>query len=640
MADIQNYSFSLWKWVVGVIVGWTLVGAFFAWYSFGLVEDSVRAQAHGKAMEAFNKDHSFRLWGTMHGGVYVPITEETQPNPYLKNVPDKNITTHSGKRLTLMNPAYMVRQLNESFAPLNGVKGHITSLDPIRPANAPDPWERRALEKFEQGVEEVYEIVTKNGEKHARLMRPVITVEGCMKCHAHQGYEVGNVRGGISVTVPMNPLFPPARAQMTQAMFIFSLVWSSGVGLILLGAALLKNNLSEREALAERLRTARRNADAANLAKSIFLANMSHEIRTPLNGITGMLRLIRSTSLDKEQTEYANAAITSGKRLTSLLSDILDYSMADTGKLQARNEPVDLAAICDELEDLFEEETQKKGVRFTCSLPSDVPQNILGDPVRLSQILTNLVGNAVKFTSEGTVTLEAHLLPRKTDDKCNVLFTISDTGCGIPDDKLTTIMEPFGQVAEGYTRGFQGAGLGLPICKKLVDILGGTIEIESRLGEGTQIRCSIPFSCTSDQTVTVDPELEKGTEPSFGLAVLLAEDDRVNQLLAQKLLTKMGCSVRAVENGREAVAALRTEAFDAVIMDIQMPEMDGIEATKAIRRGEAGDDRKDIPIIAMTAYAMSGDKEAFLDVGMDDYVSKPIDVENLRNALKKLAKAP
>ncbi|NMC49507.1 MAG: PAS domain S-box protein [Desulfovibrio sp.] len=398
------------------------------------------------------------------------------------------------------------------------------------------------------------------------------------------------------------------------------------------GVIWVVDDLSRRKALEEQLTKARDAAEAANQAKSEFLANMSHEIRTPLNGIMGMLHLLGTTPINDEQKEYVSTAVRSCRRLTRLLSDILDLSRVEAGKMEISMNVFELRDVMDAVVQLFSPTAKEKKLGIRARIDPDIPATLKGDAARLQQVLGNLVGNAIKFTAKGRVEIDAHALPPRNPGECRVLFSVADTGIGIPDDKLEMLFMPFTQVNQGYTRDYQGAGLGLSICKRLVGLMGGNIAVESVPGEGTTVYFCVAFGIAEPARAVPPPARARDAHPR-ALSILFAEDDQVNRLSTMRLAEKSGHRVVAVETGRQALDALKDGDFDIVLMDVQMPDMDGLEATRRIRNGEAGGDKADIPIVALTAYTMAGDREKFIAAGIDGYLAKPLALEELQKAL-------
>ncbi|HAJ34762.1 MAG TPA: hypothetical protein DCL15_03570 [Chloroflexi bacterium] len=412
--------------------------------------------------------------------------------------------------------------------------------------------------------------------------------------------------------------------------------------------AFLDSLLEKQKADAE-LVAAKEAAVAASLAKSEFLANMSHEIRTPMNGVLGMLQLVQGTPLTEEQQDFIATARVSAEALLHLLNDILDFSKIEAGKLDLDEQPFDLRLLILTLVKGFSVMANNKGVDLTTAIADDVPHMLVGDPLRLRQILANLVGNAIKFTEQGNIRVAVQTQARSAE-RVTLLFSVTDTGVGVAPDKLASIFDAFVQADTSATRRFGGTGLGLTISARLVAMMGGKIWVESTLGQGSTFYFTVVFTeapaladhalpAPAPPTGATAPAAHDDPGPMPGrLHILLAEDNAVNQKLAVRVLTKQGFTVNVVNNGIEALEALAQASYDLVLMDVQMPEMDGLEAVRQIRLREQGQSHR-LPVIAMTAHAMQGDRERCLAAGMDGYVSKPINVDELLGAIRAVLPA-
>ncbi len=382
-----------------------------------------------------------------------------------------------------------------------------------------------------------------------------------------------------------------------------------------------------------RLKEAAEQAKKANQYKSEFLANMSHEIRTPINGVMGMLQLLQRTDLNEKQLHFTDCALTATKRLTKLLSDILDLAIVEAGKMVIDQQKAYLSETFNDIYQLFRPVAEEKGLDFRLTIDPDIPKYVITDPIRIQQVASNLLGNAMKFSDAGVVTIDVRVV-YKSSTHVRLLLSISDQGIGMDDDNVTRLFDPFEQASSGYQRTHQGAGLGLAITKKIVELMNGSIAIDSEEGQGTTVYVSLPFDIAHEL-----PKAKQGSSVAAShtsLRCLVVEDDAMSRFIAQKHLEYWGHTATCVDDGRKALEELSRNKFDVILMDIQMPEMDGVEATKRIRAGQAGEENKNIKIIALTAYVMRGDKEKFLATGADAYISKPLDRDTLANILARL----
>lgn len=394
-------------------------------------------------------------------------------------------------------------------------------------------------------------------------------------------------------------------------------------------------DITDRKRIEAELNRAKEKAEEANRSKSEFLANMSHELRTPLNGAMGMLQLMSMDELSGEHRECVEIALTSCKSLTQLLGDILDLSKVEAGRLELRHEQFSPKGLLDSVRETFSRSAKEKGVELAFRTSPDTPERLVGDCARLRQVLFNIVGNALKFTESGSVLVEASPVAFESSRACRMLFSVTDTGIGIPDEKLNDIFGAFTQVDGAHTRKYQGTGLGLHIVKRLADLMDGHLSVESLSGEGTTMHFSVVFgieNASSDQGIGQEETAEK---PTDSLRILVAEDERINRIAVCRLVERLNHEVDWASNGEEVLDRLVEGDIDLILMDIQMPVLNGLEATHRIRNADSLGHKRNIPIVALTAHAMSGDREQFIREGMDDYLSKPVNIDDLKSILDR-----
>lgn len=388
---------------------------------------------------------------------------------------------------------------------------------------------------------------------------------------------------------------------------------------------------------AEELIAAKNEADAANNAKSSFLANMSHEIRTPMNGVLGYLQLLEATATTEKQTEYIHNIKASTDNLLRLINDILDVSKIEAGKMELERIPFDLYDTIESAVNALRNGAENKGLMLTSNISPEIPRLVTGDPTRLRQVINNIVDNAVKFTYQGYVRLEAELMERR-DTQVLLRFTVEDTGIGIKSEVLQKLFQPFTQADASSNRRFGGTGLGITICRSIVEMMGGTVQLDSVEGKGTRF----VFTITLQEAVNEYPVIEKAVSTeetslpkgkSYKLSVLLVEDNEINLYVIDEMLKMHGIEADIVKDGEQAVKAVINKTYNMVFMDCQMPVMDGYKATRRIRETEGA--KKHTTIIAMTAHAMKGDDVKCLEAGMDDYLSKPIEISRITAILNQ-----
>lgn len=436
------------------------------------------------------------------------------------------------------------------------------------------------------------------------------------------------------------------RHTVTREVSVGGITYMQAITPHLMGSAQIINvynhDITRLKKTEETLRLETERAEAASRAKGDFLANMSHELRTPMNGVLGMVGLLRETRLDNEQRELVETISNSGEALLLILNDILDLSKIEANELTLESAPFNLKVLMRDLVRLYEPMAKKKGLSLDFAYNQSSPECLVGDSARVRQVITNLIGNALKFTEKGGIRLDI-TSRRTTGGQATYYFRIDDTGIGIKEEHLDKIFNKFTQADESTTRRFGGTGLGLTICKLLAEAMGGSIGVESTHGKGSSFLVEIPLTiATEEQTKRLkqDNGKEKAMNdtPStnFGSSRILVVDDHpVNLFFAKKLLNKFGFrTVDTAEDGKTALDMAARLSYDVIILDCQMPEMDGYEVSRIIRTREEGA-AKHVPIIAMTANAMVGDREKCLSAGMDDYVTKPINSDRMMEVLVK-----
>lgn len=803
--DTRKYIF--------VIVIWSLLMSTSLIWNIYQVRNNSFFTATAAARANIEKDIIVRKWATSHGGVYVSPDETTQSNPYLK-VPDRDVETTTGKKLTLMNPAYIMRDIQNKYGKV--YNSHLTSLKLMNPINQPDEWENKALHEFEKGKTELLEIDHIAEKPYLRLMLPIITEQGCLKCHAHQGYKVGEIRGGISSSISLEPYFEYDEKRNFDLTLAHGLLWLAGLmGLYfsyrhtrnlnekrkitdeklklneqrassLLDLTLQAHQLTEQQLLtatldqAEKLtgseiafahfvnddqetitlstwssrtlshckvafdshypiskagiwtacfhekralifnnypnvkhkkglpqghsflkrfitvpvlegdkvrmivgvgnkavdyddgdlrelelvaaslwslvkrkrveteienyhvhleeivkvRTtelvkAKEAAEAANVAKSIFIATMSHELRTPLNAILGFSELLSwETNISEKQKQSLDIINRSGVHLLSMINDVLDLSKIEAGRFELDMQPTDLLKLFQDIGDMISVRASNKQLDFKSEISPNTAPFIYTDSGKLRQVLINLLGNAVKFTASGSVTL------RTTTENLILTIEVIDTGSGIPADKLDDLFQPFVQLIQNNSD-MQGTGLGLSISKSLVELMGGKISVSSELGEGSIFKIEMPVQLANDFDVKLETEQlpVKSIAPNQKISRLLVVDDNAeNRLLLTTMLQEVGFEVQEAENGQQAIFLFEQWQPDLIWLDMRMPVMNGYEAAKKIRQLPNGEKVK---IIALTASVFIEQHDEIMKAGCDAVLHKPFHAVDIFTELNK-----
>lgn len=465
-------------------------------------------------------------------------------------------------------------------------------------------------------------------------------VRGMSQQFGHVEHSLDRLRQGDTTPAQPAPARDPAFASLYSALDAFR----DALGKLYRSEQALSDKNRTLELQAAELAEARDAALRASEAKSQFLANISHELRTPLNGIMGMAQLMIDTPMNREQRDMLNIIDQSSRDLYSLIEDLLDFAKIEQGSLKLAPTAFNLPASLNDVADLFAGMARAKGLTIVRDFGPGLPERVIGDPLRLRQVLSNLLDNAIKFTDSGRVTLSASL-GTSAEGRAHVQFAVNDTGIGIPESVQQKIFDAFAQADGSSTRRYGGAGMGLTICQQLTRLMGGSLWLESRPGEGSSFYFDLPFELATPvvEIPSAQPPAPAAAPTAAPIAaaerhILVVEDNPINQTLVKTILAKLGYRHTLAGNGQQALDALDAGDFDLILMDCQMPVMDGYEATRIIRHRELGSGRH-IPILAVTAHALTGDRERCLEAGMDDYLAKPYRFEEIKQKIGQLLEA-
>lgn len=560
-----------------------------------------------------------RDWNANNGGVWVREHPGCPANPWLPEE-ERTLRAEDGITLVKVNPAYMTRQIAESFTSTLA-SFRISSLSPKRPENRADQWETGALLSFEKDRHELFDLVSDKEGMRYRYMAALPAKESCIQCH--QDKKVGDVLGGISVSISAFPILASVEQRNSMVGLTFGLI--GFIGVLGIGGATFQINRKKEQ------------AEEANQAKSVFLSRMSHDIRTPMSAIIGLTAIAKKNAGDPERlNECIDKIALASQFQLSLVNDILDVSKIESGKMQLASEPFDLSGIIDDVTLFTSSSATAKGIVFETSVDPRIGRMYVGDPMRLKQILMNLLSNALKFVDEnGKVALRVESL-RRTGRQEVVRFIVSDNGIGMSNAFQKRMFLPFEQDA-APRRKSSGSGLGLAIIGNLTALMGGSIAVDSELGKGTRFTVDIPL----ERTETTEKNETAGGNAEErclfrGETLLLAEDDGLNAEVLENLLGYINLRVVHAENGKVAVDLFERSApgeYAAILMDIQMPIMDGLDAARTIR-ALPREDAASIPIFALSASVFTEDVERSLCSGMNGHLGKPVDIDQICSMLQ------
>jgi signal transduction histidine kinase len=606
-------------WVLLTFI-WTLfIVSSFTW-NYALLISNNNTLVSNRAKAIFQQIVVTRSWNSSHGGLYVPVTPRTRPNPYLEDSL-RDLVTVDGLQLTKINPAYMTRQISEINSSNTSLRFHITSLNPIRPDNVADEWEKKALRSFENGVPEIMEQVRSNPVAEYRYMAPLTTEKSCLQCHAKQGYKEGEVRGGISISFPATLYLNGIRNHAFFLALVHFIVLFGGIAGLRAYYRMSNKYLADTEKRNKEL-------EQINATKNKLFSIIAHDLRNPFNSILGFAEMLMNDYekfSDRQRKEIIALIDKSSKNTFELLENLLLWSKIQIDKIEITKKKVQLRSLINEALSAYAHVAERKDI----SVEIDVSEKfyVHADVFTIKITIANLFSNAIKFTpTNGSIKIGA------TRQQRFVEVSISDSGIGIPADIIPGLFSATGNNSTPGTGNEKGSGLGLTLCKEFVEKNGGRIWAESQVGQGSSFYFTLPVENEPNtDTMDLHPQSPFKKVGVTKLKILIADDDEVSILLIENFLEQIDKEVLKANSGVDAVQICRDHPdIDLVLMDGRMPVMDGYEATQQIRKFNTG-----VVIIAQTAEGFAGDREKAIDAGCNDYISKPINNEELLALIQK-----
>jgi signal transduction histidine kinase/ActR/RegA family two-component response regulator len=593
-----------------------------------------------EARANWNKDQAFRRWATRHGGLYVKPNERTPPNPYLQHVPNRDVQTTDGVKLTLMNPAYMMSQMTKEFESMYGIKGKITGQILLNPANKADPWQLKALKQFDKGLKEVSEQANIDGQPFIRLMRPMVMKKGCLLCHGHLGFKVGDIRGGVSISIPLTPYFEAAQESKTSLIFTHSIVWS--IGMLTIGLVSWRGHRREREkrhAEEERQKIQEKLRHTQKLESlGVLAGGIAHDFNNILTSILGNTDLaLDDLSPASPAHDFIEEIQKGAKRAAELSHQMLAYS--GKGKFIIKN--IDVNDIIKEMTHMLEVSISKKH-----NIKYDLTENLLlveVDITQIHQVIMNLIINASEAIGEnnGVISVSTSTVECGGEEcqTCRdmmfdevlpmgqyVVTEVADTGIGMDEEIIKKIFDPF------FTTKLTGRGLGMSVVLGIIRGHKGAINVESEPGVGTKFTVFLPVS--GNVLATTKPGREETAASWRGHGtVLLVDDDETVREVGKDMLEAIGFNVTTAVDGQEAVQIFHDSSneIDCVLLDLTMPLMNGEECFHELRKIW-----KDIRVVIYSGYSKEETAQKFVDQGVNEFLQKPFGLKALKNTMRKV----